>query len=256
LDGLLRGDFTRQAGAYARSRPGYPLALVRDLVACTGAGPAAHVCEIGAGTGAFTRVLAELGLAVIALEPSAAMRARASELPDVTWVTWRDGSFEDTHLASGSQDWVVAAQAFHWAEPERALPELHRVLRPRGALSVLWNERENEREPTLARAWACVQAHAPGFEDLYKGIDWGQVLAATGHFVVVACHAERHVVAMDRARFVALWQSHLALAQAVGPERMALVVAAIERDLDRHGVTAVDVPYLCRGWTARAVAHA
>jgi SAM-dependent methyltransferase len=253
VDGLLRGDFTRQAEAYARARPGYPPELVGALAACAGVGRGARVCEIGAGTGMFTELLSELGLAVTALEPNAAMRARAAALPGVTW---RDGTFEDTRLASASQDWVVAAQAFHWADPERACPELSRVLRPRGCLSVLWNERENEREPALARAWACVQEHVPGFEDLYKGIDWGRALGSTGHFEVEVCHAARHVVRMDRARFVGLWQSHVALSQAAGPERMTRILAEIERDLDQHRVTGVDVPYLCRGWTARAVARA
>jgi ubiquinone/menaquinone biosynthesis C-methylase UbiE len=255
VDGVLRGDFTRQAGAYERARPGYPRELARALAECAGVRPGARVCEIGAGTGAFTRSLAELGLVVRALEPNAAMRARGAAL-DLAGVTWIDGSFETTRLADASQDWAVAAQAFHWAEPARALPELHRVLRPRACFTVLWNERENEREPTLALAWARVQQEVPGFDDLYKGIDWGAVLESTGHFATVACHCARHRVPMDRERFVMLWKSHLALSQAAGPERLARILAAIERDLAANDVAGVEVPYLCRAWTARAVAHA
>jgi len=253
LDGLVRGDFTRQAAAYARARPGYPPELVAAMADCAGVGREARVCEIGAGTGALTRLLCELFGRVTALEPNAAMRAPAERLPGAAWL---DGTFEDTRLPPSSQDWIVAAQAFHWADPARALPELFRVLRPRGCLSVLWNERENERDATVARAWARVQQHVPGFEDLYKGVDWERVLASTGHFEVVACHAARHAVPMDRARFLELWKSHHALSQAAGSEHLARLLAEIERDLEGHDGSTIEVPYLCRGWTARAVAHA
>jgi len=126
MDDVRRGDFTHQAEAYARARPEYPPQLIRDLVALVGASAGDVVADIGAGTGISSRQLADAGLCVVALEPNAAMRAEA--VVD-TRVTWQDGTFEATGLAAGSVPWIVAAQAFHWADPPRALPELHRVLR-------------------------------------------------------------------------------------------------------------------------------
>ena len=243
------GDFAEQASAYARSRPGYPAGMLEDMVATAGLSPGACVCEIGAGTGAFTRELSGR-FTVTALEPGAAMRAHA---PELDGVTWSDGSFEQTGLAAESQEWVVAAQSFHWADPPRALPEIHRVLRPQGPFTVLWNGRENEREETLSRAWGEVQRHVPGFEDVYKEIDWVQVLESTGHFRVVAAHKVRQTVPMDRQRFLDLWRSHHRLSLAAGRDGVAEIVANIERDLEAHGVEHIEVPYACRGWTARAV---
>jgi ubiquinone/menaquinone biosynthesis C-methylase UbiE len=53
-----------------------------------------------------------------------------------------DGTAEAIPLADASVDAATAGQAYHWFEPERALPELHRVLRPGGGLALLWNSRD------------------------------------------------------------------------------------------------------------------
>src|SRR5687767_11696018 len=131
----MHGDFTPQAEAYARARPGYPAELVDRLIAAAGVAAGDPVADLGAGTGLFTGLLAARGLAVVAVEPSAAMRRGAPRLPGVVWI---DGSFEATSLPTGSQRWAVAAQAFHWADVPRALPEIHRILAPGCCLTVLW----------------------------------------------------------------------------------------------------------------------
>jgi SAM-dependent methyltransferase len=45
-------------------------------------------------------------------------------------------------LADNSVDAVLVAQAWHWFNPSRAIPELARVLRPGGRLGLVWNTRD------------------------------------------------------------------------------------------------------------------
>jgi SAM-dependent methyltransferase len=207
--------------------------------------PGDPVVDLGAGTGLFTALLAARGLAVVAVEPVAAMRARAPELPGVSW---REGSFESTGLEPASQRWGVAAQAFHWADPPRALPEAHRILRPGGALTVLWNDRDVARSELLARTRALIEELVPGFDEGYRARDWSAVLVSTGHFAPPRRHEARHVVAMTAARYLDLWRSHHLLSEAAGAAGVARLLERVAALLPPEGT--VEVPYVCRAWTA------
>ena len=126
----------RSVAAYERGRPGYPPAAVDFLAARLGLGPGRTVVDLAAGTGKLTRPLLATGAEVVAVEPVAEMRAA---LPaDASTV---DGTAEEMPLTTASADAVAVAQAFHWFDGDAALAEIHRVLRPGGALALVWNRR-------------------------------------------------------------------------------------------------------------------
>jgi ubiquinone/menaquinone biosynthesis C-methylase UbiE len=242
------GDFTNQASAYQASRPGYPQAILKQLIDHTNLSPGDSVADLGAGTGIFTELLAEYGLNISAIEPNAGMRAIAVPHQDVTWI---DGTFNQTHLPDDSQDWIVAAQAFHWAEPTTALPEAHRILKRAGHFTVLWNNRLNNDAPTLAKTWAIIKHVVPDFDDNYRENDWAAVLTSTGHFTDVHTINIRHEIDMPKERFLNLWRSHNRLNTIAGPKRFAEIIEAIGSELDRADGQGVVVPYMCKSWTAR-----
>jgi SAM-dependent methyltransferase len=95
------------------------------------------VVDLGAGTGKFTRLLALTGAHVLAVEPVAEMRSRLAEL--LPGVTVTAGTAEATGLPDGCADAVVAAQSWHWFQEADALTEVERLLRPGGALALVWN---------------------------------------------------------------------------------------------------------------------
>jgi SAM-dependent methyltransferase len=128
------------ADLYERARPGYPDEAVAYLASRLGLEPGRVVVDLAAGTGKLTRSLVPTGARVIAVEPLEEMRSvLAGLLPDVELLA---ATAESLPLADASVDAVTAAQAFHWFDPEPALKEIARVLRPGGALSLIWNIRD------------------------------------------------------------------------------------------------------------------
>jgi SAM-dependent methyltransferase len=128
--------FASAAEVYERARPSYPQASIDWLVEQTGLRPGRTVVDLGAGTGKLTRLLLPSGARVVAVEPIAEMRAY------IEGAEVLDGTAEVIPLRDGSVDVVTVAQAFHWFDHERALPEIHRVLTEDGALVLVWNMRD------------------------------------------------------------------------------------------------------------------
>lgn len=138
--------FGTEAAAYATYRPGYPTAFHEWALAPVRASGHPEVLDLAAGTGKLTGGLLGRGVAVTAVEPDPAMLAQLTELfPDVPA---RKGNAEAIPLPDGSVGAVFVAQALHWFDLDRALPEIVRVLRPGGSLVAVWNSYD-DRMPWL-----------------------------------------------------------------------------------------------------------
>lgn len=131
-------SFNAAAAQYAANRPSYPPVLFSTIEEITGRPLAgARVADVGAGTGIATTLLRERGAEVIAVEPGDGMAAEFSHaLPEVPIVR---GDGNALPLAGLSCDLVTYAQAWHWTDTSRSVPEALRVLRPGGALALWWN---------------------------------------------------------------------------------------------------------------------
>jgi ubiquinone/menaquinone biosynthesis C-methylase UbiE len=140
-----RLSFGSVAEAYERARPLYAVEALEWLRERL---PLRRVLDVGAGTGKLTRQLAAIGADVVAVEPDDEMRAVfARVVPSVEVLA---GSAEELPVPDASFDVLTAAQAFHWFDLDRALPEARRVLRPGGGIALLWNEWSDEDELTHA----------------------------------------------------------------------------------------------------------
>ena len=134
------GSFGLVSSVYERGRPSYPEAVVDWLVPAS----AREVLDLGAGTGKFTRLLVQRGLRVSAVDPSPEMRAELAR--STRSVEPLDGRAEEIPFPDNSFDAVFLCQAWHWVDPDRAVPEIARVLRPGGTLGVAWNIRDKRTD--------------------------------------------------------------------------------------------------------------
>jgi ubiquinone/menaquinone biosynthesis C-methylase UbiE len=129
----LARSFGRVAELYDRVRPNYSQESLDRAQAALGLDRSAHVLDLAAGTGRLTLELARRFAHVHAVEPDAAMRA-LNPHDDV-----RAGTAEAIPLDDGSVDAVFVGEAFHWFDATLAVPEVARVLRPRGGVALFSN---------------------------------------------------------------------------------------------------------------------
>jgi len=125
-------SFGQVAGDYDRLRPGPPADALDWLVPPD----CATAVDLAAGTGLFTRALQQKVTQVIAVEPDDRMRAvLTARSPGVRAVAGRG---EAIPLPDASVDGVFVSSAWHWLDPDQAVPEIARVLRDGGRLGVIW----------------------------------------------------------------------------------------------------------------------
>jgi len=246
-DGYRRAraaSFGTVAGAYERGRPPYPPEAV-DWLLPAGAG---QVLDLAAGTGKLTRQLTGRGLDVTAVEPSEGMLEQLRRA--VPGVRALAGTAERIPLPGRCVDAVLVAQAWHWVDPARAVPEVARVLRPGGRLGLVWNVRD-ERADWVAGLGAILRqsdgAHAisstvsaappagPPFGPLERhDVEWVHRLSPDALIDMVVSRS--YVITMpapDREELVSelrhLMRTHPALA----------------------GAREIAMPYLTRCWRAQ-----
>ncbi|MFN2386811.1 MAG: class I SAM-dependent methyltransferase [Thermoanaerobaculia bacterium] len=205
----MTGQFEACAGDYDALRPEYPAALWDWIDRRFALRPGAEVLDVGAGTGRATFPLAERGYRVTAIEPSETMRSRGLERASAfgNRVRFVGGTAEETGRPTASADLIVCAQAFHWVDPARGLPELARVLVPGGGLAIFWNDRDRERGSVAAELEALVSRYNPDYCCEYRDRDWAAIIAAAGRFSPAERQVFLHAVMMDAEALVGLTRS-------------------------------------------------
>jgi len=142
--------FSDRVDDYVRYRPGYPADVVRVLEQEAGLTSGSIVADIGSGTGISSQLLLDHGNAVLAVEPNREMRRAAErQLSANPRFHSVDGTAEHTTLADRSVDLIIAGQAFHWFNRQQARREFTRILRPRGFVVLMWNDRRLDSTPFL-----------------------------------------------------------------------------------------------------------
>jgi SAM-dependent methyltransferase len=176
--------FDTAVDAYDRARPDYPREAIAAIVEHARIGSGTIVLDLAAGTGKLSRPLAAAGARIVAVDPSAPMleRLRAS-LPDAETHV---GTAERVPLADASVDAVVVGQAFHWFRAAEALREIHRVLRPAGALALIWNTRlgSDPLQQELVEIFAPLEGDTPR----HRGTGSAAELDRSGLFGDVEAH--------------------------------------------------------------------
>jgi SAM-dependent methyltransferase len=189
---------------------------------------------------------------VIALEPVAEMRALlAHAAPGAEPLA---AVAEAIPLPEASADAVVAAQAYHWFDPEAATAEVARVLRPGGAVALVWMCRD-ERAAWMRALSEILAAHA-GDAPRYRHGSWRRGFDGNPAFAPLARRTWPHRGATGRA-VVRARVASISFVAALDDGPRAALLAEVEHLLDTHPDTAgrddVAIPYVAELFTTRRV---
>ena len=99
--------------------------IVHQIAALLSLPAGCRLLDIGAGTGNYSNALAAAGYRIVAVEPSATMRAQAVAN---TCVDWRTGCAEVLPVSDGEVEAAICVLAFHhFTDHRRALREIRRA---------------------------------------------------------------------------------------------------------------------------------
>lgn len=118
-------------------RPPYPAEIFTVLDRLIVDAPRT-VLDLGCGTGAIARPVADRVDRVDAIDPSAGMLARARQMPggDHPRISWVCSSAEDVHL-HGPYALVTAGASLHWMEWDVVLPRVGDAMSPNAVLAII-----------------------------------------------------------------------------------------------------------------------
>jgi SAM-dependent methyltransferase len=134
--------FGEDAEQYNRARTSYPAALIDDLVG----GERLSVLDVGCGPGTAGRLFRDRQCTVLGVEPDERMAAVAEGLGlDVEVAT-----FEEWDPCGRRFDLIVAAQSWHWVDPDLGTLKAASCLVPGGRLALVWTI--GTHEPHVERA--------------------------------------------------------------------------------------------------------
>ncbi len=234
--------FDISTDAYERGRPEYSADAVDCLIHALDLNNKKLVADIGAGTGKLTKLLRKSEANILAIEPVEGMRKKfSSVLPDIEIL---NGTAEKIPLEDASLDAVVVAQAFHWFKGDEALKEIHRVLKPKGKIGLIWNARD-ESVDWVSKLTDIIDPHEKG-APRYKSGEWKKSFNTTTLFSPLTYYKFGYVQSGDVQMVVDRIGSISFIASLPNDEK-EIVLNKVANLIQTHPLTknlkAIELPY-------------
>ncbi len=172
--------FTSRVTNYVKYRPSYPAVIIDLLVTECGLTSDSIVADVGSGTGLLAELFLKAGNRVLGIEPNREMREAGEQLlRGYDRFISIAATAEATMLPDHSVDFIAAGQAFHWFDRERVGVEFARILKPRGWLVLIWNERRIDSTPFLRAYEQLLRTYSTEYAQVdHKQVDLDIIQAA------------------------------------------------------------------------------
>ena len=251
---MKQGDFSKLAKEYI-NRTGYSIEVLNMLYKYISKPiDQIQVADIGAGTGKLTEQILKLGFNCFAVEPNDEMRAEGSKICKGKKIKWLKGSGEDTGLQSNSIDWVLMASSFHWTDHTKSIKEFHRILKPKGFFTALWNPRNLDSSKFHTKIEKIIYSIAPKIKRVSSGskkytVGLEKKLLFNNYFNNLIFVEGDHEENMTKERYLGAWKSVNDIRAQAGEKNWKKILTAIEKEIKNHQL--ITVPYKTRSWTVQ-----
>ncbi len=247
-------SFGSIADQYNRLRPSPPPAAIDWLLPDR----ATFVVDLAAGTGLLSRAIGGKAGQVLAVEPDTRMsEVLLEETPGVRAVA---GVGEALPLNEASVDAVLVSSAWHWMNPEVAVPEIGRVLRDGGRFGLIWTSRDREvawvrhidrlREPVDSPVLHA-PAHQPGGVETPRFRNRYVTLPESNSFTNIETASftfTKTIAVEDYAPMIATYSRIITASE----QERAKILARVREAIDEQfpGATEIELPMRSLCWRA------
>lgn len=248
-------DYTEHAKFYD-NRPNYAQKAITHLCQYVNCSSADFVvADIGAGTGNLTILLKNQVSKIFAIEPNDAMRAIGVEKTrNDKRIEWRTGTGEKTGLPDQSVNWATFGSSFNTTERSQSLKESHRILKPGGFFTCMWNNRDLE-DPIQKRVEAIIREFVPEYTHGTRREQQADVIIGSKLFNHLYYYEVPQQVKVPLAQYMDAWRSvRNTYWDAHTPEGKKLldkIISKIEKEFKNQAV--LEITYVTRTWTAKRV---
>lgn len=242
-------DYTDLAEAYLK-RPDYALDAIDEMLELAGVQRGDRVCDVGAGAAHLTRILAQKGFTVNAVEPNDAMRSNGiKRTQEFANVTWSEGIGEATGMDAGVFSLVTFGSSFNVCDRQQALQETKRILKAGGWFACMWNHRDLD-DPLQKKIEQIFLENIENYSYGTRREDQTDVINNSelfGEVHYIEGMVKHRMLAED---FIEGWKSHGTVYRQ-SPDKFELLNGKIRETIESLGSQYIEVPYKTRIWTAQ-----
>jgi len=176
--------FSDRVDDYVKYRPTYPVEIIEFLKSELNFNSSKVVVDVGSGTGISSELFLSNGNKVYGVEPNDGMRCAAeNNLKRYSNFTSIKGTSSLTNLPDKVADIIIAAQAFHWFEPESTKLEFQRILKDNGYVILIWNDRRTTGTPFLEQYEALINEFGTDYKKVkHKNIEGSRIETFLGPY--------------------------------------------------------------------------
>lgn len=242
-------DYTELATAYLK-RPDYAMEAIDKLVSITGVKNGSMVCDVGAGAAHLTKLLAEKGFNIRAVEPNDAMRANGiKNTAKYSNVEWFEGVGEYTGQPADAFDLVTFGSSFSVTDRQKALAETKRILKPGGWFACMWNHRDLS-DPLQAKIEAVIKHYVPDYSYGIRREDQTDVIMESNMFDSIQSFSGKVIHKVPVEDVIEGWRSH-GTVHRQAKERFDKIIEEIAVVIKAEKADFITIPYATNVWCAK-----